>query len=49
MLDKMFYVFDESDMPLYLLQSVVFPFLLIGTMTDYFHSSGNSSLSNWKK
>ena len=44
MLDKILYVVGKSDMPLQLLQSVLSPFLWIGTIIDSFHSSGNSSL-----
>ena len=44
MLDKILYVVGKSDMPLQLLQSVLSPFLWIGTFIDPFHSSGNSSL-----
>ena len=44
-LDKILYAVDISDMPLQLLQSVLSPFLQIGTMIDSFDSSDNSSLS----
>ena len=43
-LDKILYVVGKSDMPLQLLQSVLSPFLWIGTIIDPFHSSGSSSL-----
>ena len=44
MLDKILYVVGKSDVPLWLLHSVLSPFLWMGTMTDSFHSSGSSSL-----
>ena len=44
MLDKIFYVAGKSNMPLWLLQSFVSPFLYTGKMIESFHSSGNSSL-----
>jgi len=45
MLDKILYVVGKSDMPLWLLQSVLSPFLWIGTMIDSFHSSGKCTSS----
>jgi len=44
MLDKILYIVEKSDTPLQLLQPVLLPFLYIGTMVDYFHSSGSSFL-----
>jgi len=44
MLDKILQVGDKNDVPLYLLQSVLSAFLLIGTMIDSFLSSSNSFL-----
>jgi hypothetical protein len=44
MLDKILYVVGKSVKPLQLLQSVLSPFLWIGTMVDSFHSPGSSSL-----
>jgi hypothetical protein len=44
MLDKSLYVVDESDVPVYLLQSALSPFLQIFSVIDSSHSSGNSSL-----
>jgi len=44
MLDKLLYVVDKTDKPLLLLQSVLSPFLYIGTMINSFHSSDDSSL-----
>ena len=44
MLDNILYVVDTSDMTLQLLQSVLSPFLNVGTLIDSFHSPGNSSL-----
>jgi hypothetical protein len=43
--DKMLYEIDSSDIPRQLfIQSVLSPFLWIGTIIDSFHWSGNSSL-----
>jgi len=46
MLDKILYVVDKSNMPLWLLQSVSSPFSQTGTMIDSFHSTGNFSIPN---
>jgi len=43
-LDTILYVVDESDMPVYLLQSALSPFVQIFSMIDSSHSSSNSSL-----
>jgi len=43
-LDTILYIVEKSDVPLYLLQFVVSPFLQIRTVIDYCHSLGKSSL-----
>jgi hypothetical protein len=43
-LDKILFIIDRYDMPLYLSQSVLLPFLQMGTMIDSFPSAGNFSL-----
>jgi len=44
MLDKILYVVGKIEVSLLLLQSVLLPFLLVGTVIDSFRYSGNSSL-----
>ena len=44
LLDKILKVVDVSDVPVYLLQSALSPFLQTFSMIDSSHSSGNSSL-----
>jgi len=48
MLDKILYVPGKSDKPLLLLQSLLSPFLQIGTTIDSFHSPAITPYSKYK-
>jgi hypothetical protein len=43
-MDKILYVVNNGDIPQLSLQPVLSPFLLIGTIINFFRCSGNSSL-----